>query len=52
MIVKLLTLFGVSKFKRRLQRLAQVYTCHNPKVLEISCTDPIGLILHGTILLG
>ena len=40
MIVKLLTetSFGVSKLKRRLQRLVQVYTCQNATLLEISCT--------------
>ena len=39
MIVKLLPKhhFGVSKLKRRLQRLVRVYTCQNDKVLEISC---------------
>ena len=31
------TPFGVSKLKRRLQRLARVYTCQNVKLLEISC---------------
>ena len=34
MIVKL---FGVSKLKRRLKRLARVYTCQNATLLEISC---------------
>ena len=29
--------FGVSKLKRRLQRLVRVYTCQNVKLLEISC---------------
>ena len=34
MIVKLLTEpFGVSKLKRRLQRLIRVYTCQNVKLL-------------------
>ena len=31
------TPFGVSKLKRRLQRLLRVYTCQNVKFLEISC---------------
>ena len=31
------TPFGVSKLKRRLQRLVRVYTCQNVKLLEISC---------------
>ena len=31
------TSFGVSKFKRRLQRLVLVYSCHNTKLLEITC---------------
>ena len=32
-----LNTFGVSKLKRRLQRLVWVYTCQNVKLLEISC---------------
>ena len=32
------TPFGASKLKRRLQRLARVYTCQNVKFLQISCT--------------
>ena len=31
------TLFGVSKLKRRLQRLVRIYTCQNVKLLEITC---------------
>ena len=31
------TQFGDFKLKRRLQRLVQVYTCQNVKLLEISC---------------
>ena len=40
MIVKLLTgtPFGVSKLKRRLQRLVRVCTCQNATLLEILCT--------------
>ena len=30
-------IFGVSKVKRRLQRLVRVFTCQNVKLLEISC---------------
>ena len=33
------TPFGVSKLKRRLQRLTRVYTCHNVKLLDNSCSD-------------
>ena len=32
------TSFGVSKLKRRLQRLVRVYTCQNATLLELSCT--------------
>ena len=32
------TPFGVSKLKRRLQRLVRVYTCQSAILLEISCT--------------
>ena len=41
MIVKLLTEhhLGVSKLKKRLQRLVPVYTCQNVKLLEISCSN-------------
>ena len=40
MIVKLLTEpFGVSKLKKRLQRLLRVYTTQIAKLLEISCRD-------------
>ena len=31
------TSFGVSKLKRRLQRLVRVYTCQNASLLEITC---------------
>ena len=31
------TSFGISKLKRRLQRLIWVYTCQNPTLLEITC---------------
>ena len=37
MIVTAWTPCGVSKLKRRLQRLVQVYTCQNVIFLEISC---------------
>ena len=33
--------FGVSKPKRRLQRLVRVYTCQNAILLEISCTGSL-----------
>ena len=39
------TWFGVSKSKRRLQRLVQVYTCQNVKLLEISCRGSIILCI-------
>ena len=42
------TPFRVSKLKRRLQRLVQVYTCQNVKLLEISCRGSIVLIGHTT----
>ena len=35
------TPFGVSKLKRRLQKLAQVYTCQNATLVEISCSGSI-----------
>ena len=43
MIVKLLTEhhFGVSKLKRRLQRLLGLLSCQNVKLLEISCRGSI-----------
>ena len=31
------TPFGISKLKRRLQRLVRVYTCPNVKLLEVLC---------------
>ena len=31
------TSFGVSKFKRRLHRLALVYACQNATLLEVTC---------------
>ena len=49
MVIKLLTEhhFGVSKLKRRLQRLIRVYTCQNAKLLEISTTGSIHILsLH------
>ena len=48
MIVKLLAEhhFGVSKLKRRLQRLVIVFTCQNVKLLEISCNGSNDYIPH------
>ena len=39
-----LNTFGVSKLKRRLQRLVWVYTCQNATLLEITCHGSIGKI--------
>ena len=33
--------FGVSKLRRRLQRLVRVYRCQNVTLLEISCTGSL-----------
>ena len=42
--------FGVSKLKRRLQSLVQVYTCQNIKLLEISIRGSIVFLLpHGCL---
>ena len=38
------TPFGVSKLKRRLQRLVRVYTCQNATLLEISYTGSYSFI--------
>ena len=49
------TSFGVSKLKRRLQRLVQVYTCQNVKLLEIYCGGSYNVVAEwevGTIELG
>ena len=43
MIVEIL---GVSKLKRRLQRLVRVYTCQNTTLLEISCHGLYYIVVH------
>ena len=37
------TPFGVSKLKRRLQRLVRVYTCQNAILLEITCRGSLSM---------
>ena len=39
---------GVSKLKKRLQRLVQVYTCQNATLLDISCLAQLS-INNGTL---